>query len=440
MEALSRLIVRIFFRRIEIVGRDNIPANGPVIIALNHPNGLVDPLCILAHAPRRISFLSKEPLFRMPVVKYFVTALECLPVYRRQDRANPRENLKTLQAARELLARGGVIALFPEGISHDQPQLQSLKTGAARIALGAQSLLAADAQHSPGVQLLPAGLYYTSRGIFRSDVVVVYGTPIEVAVVELDATSIPPRAAVLALTQQLADSLRALTVNARDSELITLAATAARLIDNNSPTDEKLRPLQRRLQIMQQILAGHEALLHENPALALALVERLRRYETLLNRYGLGLTGTTRPGTGQALRHVLLTFIGTAILSPLLVPGIVVNYLPYRVVGQLARRFANDGEDIVSTLKVLSGMALFPLTWLTVSLALWWLGAPRLSASQLLLAPLSAGCALWFLDRATSTATGLRVLWLYWTRPRRYAELRREGQAIAEQLLLVEPG
>jgi len=440
VEALGRLIMRIFFRRIEIVGSENMPAGGPVILAVNHPNGLVDPLCILAHAPRKISFLAKEPLFRMPVIRYFVKALECLPVYRRQDGANMRQNLKTLQAARELLARGGVIALFPEGISHDRPQLQALKTGAARIALGAQSLMAAAAGQVPGVQLVPAGLYYSSKGIFRSDATVIFGTPLEVAAVELDANANPPRDAVRALTEQLTASLRTLTVNARDSELISLAATAARLIDTNTAADDKAPPLQRRLVLMQRILAGHDALHEEDPDLITALVERLRRYDTLISEYGLDPADTRRPGLGQMLKQVSLSLTGLVILAPLIIPGLLVNYPPYRVVGRLARRLSGDSEDILSTVKVLSGMVLFPLTWLAISLALWGLGEARLAIFQLLVAPLCAWAALWFLDRAARTAAGAQVLWLYWTRPGQYAQLQREGRAITEKLLAVDPG
>ena len=61
---LLRLLLRLFFRRIEMVGLENVPADTPVVFAANHPNGLVDPLFILCFAPRPVSFLAKAPLFR----------------------------------------------------------------------------------------------------------------------------------------------------------------------------------------------------------------------------------------------------------------------------------------------------------------------------------------------------------------------------------------
>src|SRR6266699_1804944 len=122
--AILRLVLRIFFRRIEAVGAENIPDSRPVIFVLNHPNGLVDPLFLLCFSPRPVSFLAKEPLFRMPVIGYFTRAFGSIPVYRRQDPGTDvTRNRETFARARGVLSRGGAIALFPEGASHDQPKL-----------------------------------------------------------------------------------------------------------------------------------------------------------------------------------------------------------------------------------------------------------------------------------------------------------------------------
>ena len=133
-----RLALRIYFKRIEVTGLEHVPLDSPVIFVLNHPNALVDPVFLLCLTPRRVSFLAKAPLFRMPVIGYLVRALESLPVYRRQDEGEDvSKNQETFIAARKLLARGGTIGICPEGVSHDDPGLKPIKTGAARIALAA---------------------------------------------------------------------------------------------------------------------------------------------------------------------------------------------------------------------------------------------------------------------------------------------------------------
>src|SRR6267143_1565960 len=110
--ALLQFALRVYFRRVEVAGLENVPRQSPVIFVLNHPNALVDPAFLLCLAPRRVSFLAKAPLFRMPLIGYLVRALDSLPVYRRQDEGQDvARNRETFEAARKLLARGGTIAI-----------------------------------------------------------------------------------------------------------------------------------------------------------------------------------------------------------------------------------------------------------------------------------------------------------------------------------------
>jgi len=108
--AILRVVLRVFFRRIEIAG--DIP-NEPVIFAINHPNALIDPLFLLCFAPRPVAFLAKAPLFRLPLIGWFARALDAIPVYRRQDNVSTAGNRETFARSRQLLQRGGAIAIFP---------------------------------------------------------------------------------------------------------------------------------------------------------------------------------------------------------------------------------------------------------------------------------------------------------------------------------------
>src|SRR5256885_16174249 len=138
VRAVFGLVLRVFFRRIEVSGSAHVPARGPVMFVLNHPNGLIDPTFLLCLAPRRVSFLTKAPLFHMPIIGAIARAFEAIPVHRRQDTgADLQKNAETFETARAVLVRGGTLAVFPEGASHRDPKLRPLKTGTARIGLGA---------------------------------------------------------------------------------------------------------------------------------------------------------------------------------------------------------------------------------------------------------------------------------------------------------------
>src|SRR5213592_2828863 len=190
--SILKIALRVYFRRIEVAGLEHVPRESPVIFVLNHPNALVDPAFLLCYAPRPVSFLAKAPLFRMPVIGWFARGFDSIPVYRREDNFSPAQNRETFARARETLARGGSIAIFPEGTTHSDPRLKTLKTGAARIALGASL---------PRVVIIPTGLFYTAKQTFRSAAVMYFGEPLECGGVAAALDGEPPHNAVDALTE-----------------------------------------------------------------------------------------------------------------------------------------------------------------------------------------------------------------------------------------------
>ena len=217
--AVLKLALRIYFRRIEVVGVDNIPRDTAVIFVLNHPNALVDPVFLLCLAPRRVSFVAKAPLFRIPVIGYFVRALDALPAYRRQDQGEDvARNLETFAAARRLLAGGGTIGICPEGVSHNEPRLKPLKTGVARMALGAVS-----SGESIDLRIVPVGLYYTEKTTFRSSALLYFGEPLPIEPVPLNADGTPPRPAVTSIAVP-----RRRSATSRSSSTSCLAPTSVR--------------------------------------------------------------------------------------------------------------------------------------------------------------------------------------------------------------------
>ena len=135
MTALARLLVRVFFRSIEIEDGENLPASGPVVLVANHTNGLVDGLLLLATLRRYPRFLGKSTLFGVPPLWPFLKLAGVIPVDRAIDAAAGDHNASAFATSHALLRQGGMVAVFPEGISHDETTLQPLKTGAARIAL-----------------------------------------------------------------------------------------------------------------------------------------------------------------------------------------------------------------------------------------------------------------------------------------------------------------
>ncbi|HEV8203096.1 MAG TPA: lysophospholipid acyltransferase family protein [Pyrinomonadaceae bacterium] len=429
--ALLRLALRIYFQRIEVTGLEHVPAETPVIFVLNHPNALVDPVFLLCLAPRRVSFLAKAPLFRMPVIGYLVKALDSLPVYRRQDEGEDvTKNQETFVGARKLLARGGTIGICPEGVSHDEPGLRPIKTGAARISLAAVST-----NEVSELKIVPAGLYYTAKTSFRSDALLYFGDPIDVEPVTLEADGTPPREAVRALSQRIETALREVILDAKHEEELQTTARAERIFSSAS-YDDSGESLKTELRLQQRFIKAYSVLQQRQPERLRRLELRMIRFEEELQQAGVDPDELSPPGStlrvvAAIIRRSLLFLL---MLGPAII-GTIAHYPAYKLGGYLARTISKDSDDVISTVKIISEMLLFPLTWIVLAVLGyiyfgWWA-----VAAVLLVIPISGYIAIVFFEELDKSIAGVRVLTYFLVRRRFFVRLLAERNAIRNEII-----
>jgi 1-acyl-sn-glycerol-3-phosphate acyltransferase len=156
-----------FYSSIQVVGRERIPSDGPVIIAASHHNALVDALIAGWIVPRRLTLTAKATLMDSVFLAWLLQLVGVVPLRRVSDEQRKNANMPpgidrnagAFDRILDVLASGGMILIFPEGKSHSDPELAPLKTGVSRIALDAR-----DRKGIHNLQIIPLGLSFEDKG------------------------------------------------------------------------------------------------------------------------------------------------------------------------------------------------------------------------------------------------------------------------------------
>jgi glycerol-3-phosphate O-acyltransferase/dihydroxyacetone phosphate acyltransferase len=302
-----------FYRRIEIVGQDNVPSDGPALFCGNHRNSIVDPMLLIAHSGRVVRFAAADIIFENPVLRFFLNAVGAVPIRRRQDHGGTTvekvDNSAAFDALSAVLNKGGAMGIFPEGISHEESQLAPFKTGPARLALAAGA-------HGPDsqVRIIPCGLYYTNPGRYRSSAVLRFGPPIIIDDERLARWREDERAEVARLTADLDDGIRALTINADNWETVRILDGVRRLYQPPGI------PLASRVELAHRFNKVYP-LVSDSPDVA-ELLERTREYLDWLEALGLKDSDlSTKLSLKQRIQRGFHHFIQLAIALPLALVG-----------------------------------------------------------------------------------------------------------------------
>jgi 1-acyl-sn-glycerol-3-phosphate acyltransferase len=437
---LCRLVMSVFFREVEVVGVDHVPAGAPLLVVGNHTNALIDPVLLAGYLPMLPRLLAKSTLWNSPWLAPLLGLGGAIPVYRRQDAALEQQSGQHMARNEDMFARchdalaaGGAVALFPEGISHNEPRLMPLKTGVARIALEAET-------NHPGIgiRILPVGLIYDARSRFRSRALVHIGEPIDPSR-ELAQYQQDPPAAVSRLTERVSEALASVTPNYANWEEARLAQRAAEIMayDPVHARDTEL-PLSKQVALSRALAAGYRRLLELDPAEVATVYEEVRSYDRLLRVFKLRTRQLTSPYRATGVAWLALRTLGLLLIRlPLTLIGLVLNYPTYRIIGAVATRMARKDPDVEATYKVFVGFFLFPMTWLAEAIVLgWWLGI-TIGWLVLLGAPLTAWVAMRSHDRRQHLLTEVRAFFLLRNNRRianELAEMRTEIRKEIERL------
>jgi 1-acyl-sn-glycerol-3-phosphate acyltransferase len=349
--SLLALAMRVFFRRTLVRGAENIPEHGPLILAANHPSSVVDAFAIGLATKRKVHFLARSTMFDAPWRARLLSRLGVIPIHRRLDAAERMErNVDIFRHCHELLAAGGVIGIFPEGISHVDPQVKEMRTGAIRIGLEAE----ARRGFALGVRVVPIGLNFARRDVGRRGELTLRVGPPLVLARHAERYRADPAACAAELTAELRSRIEALIVHLDDPSRAPIVEAAFEVFAPDWLADPLVLPevgdeASRKIELRRAIADAIDYYARYQPAWARGLEQRLAAYRAARERLHLTEDGLRRRvGALPLLRQTLPAALIGVLGAPLAIFGWLLNALPRLVTGWIAKRMVREPSQLAT--------------------------------------------------------------------------------------------
>ncbi len=374
LKNVIKVSLAIFFQKIEIRHGENVPKKGPVLLAVNHPDSQMDAFVLSSVIKRKVHYLAHAGLFANKLRAKLLRSCGVIPVFRkRKESVGIDRNVEAFRECYEVLERGEVIGIFPEGISEMARRVGKIKTGAARIVLEAERRN----KYKLGVYLIPVGLHFFSRSRFRSRVLVNVGRPIDLmpffSLNEKDNVE-----AVESLTAEIQNNLENLTVNVQHTELDRFVKDIENIYRDELLTQtladhKSSKKIVAEFVITQKIADCVEYFHENNPQKVRDMEEKISEYKRKLTRLHLKDIMVREKTSIKKLFKAEMAGIARAIVGlPLAIYGVFNNFIPYRITEFIVKKFIDDKTKILMAL-LMGGGITFILFYSAQVLLVWYL-------------------------------------------------------------------
>ncbi len=368
----------LYFRRSFFLHPEKIPARGPVIIIANHAASFLDAMIMGVKLRRPIHYYVRSDIFRGRFARFIFQQLHMIPIYSREkDKTELHRNADSFNIGEEVLRKGGLLLIFPEGNSRIEKNLLPLKKGVSRIAL--QAL---EKNMDDSVVIVPIGIHY-SRHAFRSDLLLTTGDPVPIHQYrQLYADQ--PAKAVTMLTEELEGHFEKVVLYVDQPERTAAVENSLGMLDNQRRNTFAASDFEQQKQLCRHIsnLSDQSFTLLE---------QKQSAYISSLAVYGV------HDKSFSGVPVMTIPPIILVLFFPVFTAGVMLNVWPY-----LAGRKVADKKvtriDFYTSVQVAVSAICF-VAWMLFWLGLAWIFNSVLMAGIFLSAPLLAWFALWWSDR-----------------------------------------
>ncbi len=228
-----------FYRKIIILGRENINPDDPLIFAPNHQNALMDALAVLYTHKGQPIFLARADIFKKKFIASILYVLKILPVYRIRDGfSSLKGNDEIFQKTIDVFKNKNGLVILPEGDHKGFRRLRQLKKGICRVAFQAEEA----SDYKLNIKIIPVGIEFSNYSRYRQVLTVVYGKPIDVsAYYELYREN--EEKALNTLKKRLSDEMKRIMVHIESEEDYEAIDELRSIINEKYSDDIKLPKL-----------------------------------------------------------------------------------------------------------------------------------------------------------------------------------------------------
>lgn len=372
MKRRDRIIKRIvawmvvlIYHRVEVRQAQDLTEAGPELANSSHFGGFVDPLLLVYSMDRVPRFIARDVIWKFPPARWVMNWVGAIPVHKPEDKGSRTSNDQMFASTYKALHDEQLVCIFPEGITVDDPQIAAIKTGSARIALGAR------ADGVKGIILLSAGIHYQNKAALRSDVFVDIGWPIDLDAeigryvepgTPEDASN---REAVRRLTDDMEANLRRAAPDFEDW-------TTARTLSNAAAV--ALRPADGSGLKVGQGDRERLATMIDKSGHVESVEDVMDTYQGDLDAMGFddeAFVGGLNKFSVFSW-YVIRTLVVGLLLLPFALVGFLINAIPMAIVWLIGR--ARVADAMMATIKPLGALLAFAIMW---GVTLWWAWSNR---------------------------------------------------------------
>ena len=349
----ANLALRLNFRKLVYVGKENIDTDYPLIFAPNHRNAVIDPLVVINMiCKKQIVFLARADVFKNPKIARILEWLHIMPVYRIRDGAeNLKNNEESFELSGNLLKKRIPLALFPEGRHNPKLSLLPIQKAIPRIVFPVE----AEENFTFESRVIPIGLYYPNIFGFLSDAYVCIGKPIYMSNYKALYDENHQQAANQ-FRHDLYDSLAELVVNIQNddyyNEYLFAIDWNAKELAKNKFADKKGDYLLASQDIVREL---DNMFVNDRSAFE-AKIEDFRAAHKTLSEHG--FTTKDRVSKPLSIAALLMQTLMLTVTFPIALCGLINGILPIIGYKKLLGMFKD--RQFIPTVRFASGWLLVP--------------------------------------------------------------------------------